>query len=52
MCNISTFMYHVIQDDHLEIKLIVLYLIVYIMSIEGFSLLTLRSEDFIIDKLL
>ena len=27
MCNISTIMYHVIHDDHLEIKLIVLYCI-------------------------
>ena len=32
MCNISTIMYHVIHDDHLEIKLIVLYCIVLYSS--------------------
>ena len=35
MCNISTIMYHVIHDDHLEIKLIVLYCIVTVQFMIG-----------------
>ena len=48
MCNISTLMYHVIHDDHLEIKLIVLYCIVlycivlYCMACHGSAISNIR----------
>ena len=44
MCNISTLMYdHVIHDDHLEIKLIVLYCIVMTLSKTNVCQLFCRS---------